>query len=145
MADTLVVSATSFCLQLKPANIMNVALILLLVFVGGAAGAMARFHVVRALERRIGMAAWIGIMCVNIIGCLVIGILAASLGSDQHAASALLLTGLMGGFTTFSTAMLDAWILRLNCSLGGFFMVLIGTPVMGIPSAALGLWIGGGA
>ena len=124
---------------------MNLALILLLIFAGGAAGAMARFHLVRALETQARIPAWFGIMSVNILGCLGIGILAAVLGKDEPAASALLLTGLMGGFTTFSTAMLDAWILRLNCSLGGFFLVLFGTPLFGIPAAALGLWIGGGA
>ena len=123
---------------------MNLALILLLIFAGGAAGAMARFQLVRALERQAGFPAWFGIMCINIFGCLIIGILAAVLGTDQPAASALLLTGLMGGFTTFSTAMLDAWVLRLNCSLGGFFLVLLGTPLLGIPAAALGLLIGGG-
>ncbi|MBG80311.1 MAG: hypothetical protein CMJ39_06345 [Phycisphaerae bacterium] len=124
---------------------MDLALILLLIFAGGATGAIARFHLVRALEMQVRFPAWFGIMCVNIIGCLGIGILAAVLGKDHPAASALLLTGLLGGFTTFSTAMLDAWILRLNCSLGGFFLVLFGTPLFGIPAAAFGLWIGGGA
>ena len=122
---------------------MNAATLLLLIFAGGAAGAVSRFHLVRLMERHAGLVAWLGILIVNVLGCLVIGILAAVI-SAEPAAKALLITGLLGGFTTFSTAMLDAWILRLRCELELFLVAFIGTPLLGIPAAALGLAIGGG-
>jgi CrcB protein len=123
---------------------MHTATMLMLIFAGGAVGATGRFLLVHLLEKRAGVAAWVGILLVNILGCLLIGVLAAVIPNDDLEGQALLLIGLMGGFTTFSTAMLDAWVLRMRCDLLPFLLTYIGTAIVGIPAAALGLQLGGG-
>lgn len=72
----------------------------LLVALGGALGASARFAVGHLLARP-----W-ATLGVNLLGCLAIGALAAlPLGAGWLAFAAV---GLLGGFTTFSTFGLDA-------------------------------------
>ena len=74
---------------------------LLLVALGGAAGSVLRF-----LGQRIGnnLIFPYGTLAVNIIGCLVMGILWGLFIKDQlhNTTRLLLMTGFCGGFTTFS-------------------------------------------
>ena len=82
----------------------------LLVFVGGGLGAAARHGVNRA-----GLA-WFGpdfpwwTLAVNVTGSLLIGLLAGLFGSLEAGQNArlFLITGLLGGYTTFSAFSLDA-------------------------------------
>ncbi|MCC6659486.1 MAG: fluoride efflux transporter CrcB [Phycisphaerales bacterium] len=84
----------------------------LLVGLGGAAGSMARYGVALAATR------WgsfpVGTLLVNIGGCAAIGVLGyLSLGGGVMRAETrlLLITGLLGGLTTFSTFGLDTFLL----------------------------------
>jgi CrcB protein len=77
-----------------------------LVGLGGAAGSMLRYWLGGLAQARLGSAAFpAGTLAVNLAGCLAIGML-AYLADSRGAASpetrALLLVGLLGGFTTFS-------------------------------------------
>lgn len=73
---------------------------LLLVMVGAAAGAAARWSLDRWIARRRPSAFPLGTFTINVIGTFV---LAVVLGASPGAAwVALLGTGLCGGFTTFS-------------------------------------------
>jgi len=71
---------------------------IILVALGGALGAVARYGSIQLATRFFTFP--MGTMLVNIIGSLLIGILMARLSSDP--AKLLLITGVLGGFTTFS-------------------------------------------
>lgn len=75
-----------------------------LVFLGGGLGSLARYLLGLALPARVFP---LGTFCVNVLGCLFIGYLAATLARDNAALRALCITGFCGGFTTFSTFSLD--------------------------------------
>jgi len=73
----------------------------LLVAAGGAVGSVLRYGVAHALN---GAWPW-GTLAVNALGCAAIGALAAAGIAGE--ARLLLMTGLLGGFTTFSAFSLD--------------------------------------
>ena len=139
---------------------------ILLVAVGGATGATLRVLLTIAAATQLRIPFWIGIMVVNIVGCLLIGLAAAVLASADASdtplirlidgvlpsdsagvadAKLILLTGLLGGFTTFSTAMLDTWVLWRSGHMVKSIISLVGTPIAAIAALAIGLSWGGGA
>jgi CrcB protein len=84
-------------------------LILAAVAVGGIVGALGRYGIARAVR-------WDGIgfpwatFLTNVIGCIAIGLLVVGLVEREGAAPwerPLLVTGLLGGFTTYSTFALE--------------------------------------
>ena len=119
-------------------NFLQVAL-------GGAIGASARYGV-NILAGRIVHGFPLGTLTVNILGCLAMGLLAAflALRGGQHLAP-LLLTGVLGGFTTFSAFALDAAALweqgRGALALG----YVLGLVVLSLLAVLAGLSIGRGA
>jgi CrcB protein len=83
----------------------------LLVFLGGGIGSMLR-HGVNVLSARwLGTAFPWGTLTVNVTGSIVMGLLAGYFASKGEAAQAwrlFLMTGILGGYTTFSAFSLDA-------------------------------------
>lgn len=79
--------------------------VVLLVFVGGTVGAPTRYLVDRWISGRYGKNFPLGTLAVNLVGCLVLGIVVG--GVAHHGWSpntqALLGTGFCGGLTTYST------------------------------------------
>ena len=83
---------------------------LLLVMLGGAIGAGARHLVGRATLAALGPNYPWGTLAVNLIGGLLMGLLAGSLSRVGHGSEQLrflLGVGVLGGFTTFSAFSLD--------------------------------------
>jgi fluoride exporter len=82
----------------------------LLAALGGALGALARWGVSVALPRASGDWPW-ATLTVNLLGCLLIGVLLGVLGErrphDDHLRT-FLGAGVLGGFTTFSTFAVEA-------------------------------------
>lgn len=76
------------------------SLTLPLIALGGAAGSVLRYLMVSAIGAPLGTSV------VNVAGCFAIGILFVVLGS-RESWQVLLMTGLLGGFTTFSAFSLD--------------------------------------
>ena len=76
-----------------------------LVALGGAAGSAARYVVSRYVGATVVSAFPWPTFAVNVIGCLIIGMLSAlvSSGTLTPPMKLLLVTGFCGGFTTFST------------------------------------------
>ncbi len=103
---------------------------LLLVGLGGAAGSMLRYLVSLTASAALGPDFPWGTLAVNATGSAAIGALAAL--NLQDPARLLLVTGLLGGFTTFSAFSLEAaqlwqrapWLaaLYVAASLGGGFI-----------------------
>lgn len=79
----------------------------LLVALGGAVGAMARFFVSSASVRLFGAGFPYGTLAVNIVGGLAMGALAAA--TKDRTLFLLLGAGVLGGFTTFSAFSLEMW------------------------------------
>ena len=118
----------------------------LLVFLGGGLGAMARFGLVQ-LSLLWGQGTRIpwAIFVVNVLGSFVFGLLAAL--AERHFwlsrdVKLLLMTGVLGGFTTFSTFSWDTFYLWR----GGFpaLAVLNATAsvTLGVSGVALGWRLG---
>ena len=80
------------------------------VALAGGVGACARFWLDRGVQRALSSwgdpaAAKLGILFVNVIGCFLAG---AATQLVLGALMPVVSTGFLGGFTTFSTALLDA-------------------------------------
>ena len=77
----------------------------LLIFVGGGAGSLCRYALGGLIQSRSHAAFPVGTLAVNVLGCLIIGLLARQMLNMQTdtMARAALITGFCGGFTTFST------------------------------------------
>lgn len=86
----------------------------LLVAVGGAFGSLLRYYVGVWSLRVAGPGFPWGTLTVNLVGCFLIGVL-AELITRKFGGSVelrlLLITGILGGFTTFSAFSLDALVL----------------------------------
>ena len=99
----------------------------LLVGLGGAAGSILRYLVSLAAQAALGTGFPWGTLAVSAAGSAAIGALASS--GLQHQERLLLVTGLLGGFTTFSAFSLETaqlwqrapWLaaLYVTASLGG--------------------------
>jgi len=76
-----------------------------LVIVGGMVGAPLRYLTDRAVQSRHGAAFPWGTFAVNVVGCLILGVLtgAAAAGAASSHLQLLLGTGLSGALTTYST------------------------------------------
>jgi fluoride exporter len=106
----------------------------LLVVLGAAVGAPARFHLATRLDGRFPA----GTLAVNVVGSLLLGWFSAR-GLDEHA-WALLGVGFCGALTTYSAfavqvAHLGPWTLRA----AGY---AAGTVVLCVGAAALGFTLG---
>lgn len=79
------------------------------VALGGAIGAVGRYGVNVAATRMLGIAFPWGTVIVNVLGSFLMGVLIVALAHKGGMRFApLLMTGVLGGFTTFSAFSLDA-------------------------------------
>ena len=108
-----------------------------LVALGGAAGAAARYCVHHALRLRWGATSTASTLAVNVAGSFVLGILVGQ--GSAGGGMALLGIGFCGAFTTFSTLALDLWAAiddgRYRTALANTVLSL----VLGLGAAALGI------
>ncbi len=81
---------------------------LIQVAVGGAIGASARYLTGIAAIRIMGHGFPWGTLTVNVVGSFLMGILVVLLAHFGNRSAPFLLTGVLGGFTTFSAFSLDA-------------------------------------
>jgi CrcB protein len=112
----------------------------LLVALGGAIGATCRFALVAALARP-GFP--VGVMAANVAGSFAMGVLAAWLGRrGLTGAEALLLSGVLGGFTTFSAFSLEAVTLIERGALGAALAYVALSVGLSLGALGLGLALG---
>ncbi|WKX70390.1 fluoride efflux transporter CrcB [Streptomyces sp. XD-27] len=116
----------------------------LLVVVGGMVGAPLRYLTDRAVQRRHDSVFPWGTFTVNVVGCLVLGVLtgAANAGAAPDRLQALLGTGLCGALTTYSTFSYET--LRLAESNARLFAVAnaVGSVAAGLGAAFAGVALG---
>jgi CrcB protein len=116
----------------QPAPLVAVVL----VAAGGAVGSLARWALAETMP-----APW-GTATVNVVGCLLIGVLAGWLFVRHPRLRLLLGVGLLGGFTTFSTHLLDAHDLVAAGDAARAAAYVGGTLVACVAAAAAGLVVG---
>lgn len=104
-----------------------------LVALGGALGAALRY-----LATLLWPAPW-GVMAVNLLGCFAIGLLAPRLAP---ALTPFLVTGLLGGFTTFSAFSLDTLRLLEGGRTGAALLYAGGSVGLSLLACAAGLQLG---
>lgn len=110
---------------------------------GGACGAIARAFLVRMLPATI-LQIPLPILIINIVGCLIIGIITeifANYSPDNQFLKLFLTTGFLGGFTTFSTFSLDAGLLINRQLYGSAFLYIILSVTLSIAAFFGGLRI----
>ena len=115
---------------------------ILFVALGGALGSVARFKLSGwVLDHAANWRFPLGTFVVNVLGCLVIGILAGLAVKDgvfSTEARVFLFTGIVGGFTTFSAFELETFQLLRR----GEFLVAGSNVVLSIVLGLVALWIG---
>ena len=89
------------------------AITILWVGVGGGIGSLLRWQVGRLIDRRVAGPFKAGTFLINVSGAFLIAYISAllALGWEHRygdVISSLVLTGVLGGYTTFSTMQLDA-------------------------------------
>jgi CrcB protein len=117
----------------------------LAVAVGGAAGSIGRFGIDQAIERRsFAVFPW-ATFTINMTGCLLIGLIVASL-VDRHDTPAWLRTGLvvgfLGGYTTFSTFAQEGLDLMREGQSGVAVLYAVGSVLVGLVAVYAGMALG---
>lgn len=119
---------------------------LLLIGLGSCLGGMAR-HLVGLGVRHLGVASLWGTLAVNLLGCLLIGLLAGLFARHPNVSLAVqrfLTIGVCGGFTTFSTFSRDGLTLCQEGRLPAFVLYVAGSVVAGLVAVAAGYRLAGG-
>ena len=114
------------------------------VALGGAAGAAARYGVAQWAGARWGWTFPWGTFVVNVTGSLAIGLLMALLigrGADP-AYRLLLVTGFLGGYTTFSAFSLETLSLLETRRYGEAALYIGGSVLLGLVACFAGLAVG---
>lgn len=112
------------------------------VAIGGAIGSVARYGVYRALP---GHGFALATFLVNVSGSLVMGLLAAMMAQRGGQAWApLVMTGILGGYTTFSAFSLDALALWERGQVAQMGLYVAGSVLLSLGAVFLGMTIGRG-
>lgn len=104
----------------------------------GGLGAVLRHLVDVGVAKLLGRRFPWGIFLVNLTGSFALGCLATALPD----AAFILGAGLLGGYTTFSTAMLDAVVLWRDRRRLASVVDAVGMLVLGVIAAGLGMLVG---
>jgi fluoride exporter len=110
-------------------------------FLGGGTGAACRYGVGRLVGIRYGGEFPLGTFLINVTGCFALGLLAsllARLHQDVALPTALLGTGFLGGYTTFSTFALEGVLLFSDESERHALLSLVASVAAGLGATALG-------
>ena len=111
---------------------------LLYVFVGGGIGSVLRYGINSIFS--LYVISQLGTLLVNVLGSFLFGIV-VSIGQDRSEYFNLfLLTGLLGGFTTFSQFSFDVVTLQNNGNLYSIIYIL-SSVLLSISTAILGIYI----
>jgi CrcB protein len=116
------------------------------IFIGGALGSLLRWWLGSAIgERYLGKFP-LGTFVINVTGAFAMGLLSTILGIDWRDrfgsfSTAFILTGSLGGYTTFSSYELDSATAYNQRERGIAFLYWVGSVAAGLLSAALGWWL----
>ncbi|MEO2053498.1 fluoride efflux transporter CrcB [Flagellimonas beolgyonensis] len=114
-----------------------------LVFLGGGFGSVLRFLISKPMNA-LSQNFFVGTFLVNIIGCLLIG-LVLGLSSKGNVLSynntLFLATGFCGGFTTFSAFAFEKHHFLKNGDFLNLAIYMVSSIIVGVLAVILGLWL----
>ena len=113
-------------------------LVFLFAALAGGVGAGLRYLVDLGVARLVGTRYPWGVLVINVTGSLVLGVVTGGFPGAAFVVGA----GLLGGYTTFSTAMLDTIALWRDGSARAATFNAVGMLVLGIVAAIAGLALG---
>ncbi len=116
---------------------------LLQVALGGAIGAAARYATGVGVARLFGVTGFpLGVLAVNVAGSFLMGVLLVWLGRKglSHL-NPFLMTGLLGGFTTFSAFSLEAYVLWERGAVGQAALYVGLSVGLSIAALVAGIWL----
>jgi CrcB protein len=110
--------------------------------IGGALGAVSRYFLSARVTHLLGLGFPYGTLVVNLLGCFLLGLLVELFAlklSVPRPLQAMLTTGFMGAFTTFSTFSMETVLLveRQNILLAALYVAV--SVVLGIAAFALAM------
>ena len=115
---------------------------LLAVAAGGAVGAVGRYLVVSAVGHIFGTGFPLGTIVVNVVGSFFLGALIEALAlvwSPSPELRAMVVVGVLGAFTTFSTFSMDVVLLYERGALGQAALYIGASVILSIGAFFLGL------
>ena len=113
------------------------------VMLGSALGGLARYWLSGLAARHIGESFPVGTLIVNVVGSFVIGFFASLTGPDGRVfvgtdARQFVMTGLCGGFTTFSSFSLQT----LNLARDGEMALAGANAMLSLALGLIAVWLG---
>lgn len=118
------------------------AITLLMVAAGGGAGAALRFFLDGTINARRQFRIPLGTLAINITGSLVLGLITGGAGHLGAVPVAVLGTGVMGGYTTFSTASFETVRLARTGRTDAAAVNGLGMLVVSVAASAAGIALG---
>ena len=114
---------------------------LLLIFLAGGSGSLARYLLGGWVQRQGTESFPLGTLIVNVLGCFLIGFLAAAFSGRiliREEYRVMITVGFIGGFTTFSTFGLETFTLLDD----GQIMRAMTNVVLSVGLGLLAVWLG---
>ena len=123
---------------------MQILIQTIMIGVAGALGALARYLLGRFVTEKYGSQIPYGTLIINVSGALVIGLLFALAGRQliSLGLQAILATGFLGGYTTFSTMNWENFQLAREGKMRISMLYLRGSLLLGLGAAAAGIFLG---
>jgi fluoride exporter len=117
--------------------------ILLAVGLGSFIGGVLRYLLSVFIQTRAAAGFPFGTLGVNIVGCFLIGLVAALLSRGGLTAEwrPFLVTGILGGFTTFSAFSLESVYMLQAEQYGQAILYILASVVLGLLATFAGMWL----
>ena len=114
----------------------------LFVFLGAGLGGVLR-HGVNLAAARLGSSFPWGTLTINVLGSILMGLVVGWFAArgDSVQARLFIATGILGGFTTFSTFSLEAYMLIERGEIGAALAYVAGSVLVGVGGLAIGLLV----
>lgn len=113
----------------------------LLVGLGGFLGSIGRYAVYLCISKYNADRSFLATLTVNLIGCFLIGLLSGGLVKSNSQLGLLLIAGICGGFTTFSTFGMDGMRMLREGVFLDFFLYVSASLVGGLILCFAGFYV----
>ncbi len=114
------------------------------VALGGVVGVCARYGVSQAVQNFYGRSTFpLATFIINVSGCLLMGFLfqlTLDKANVSHSMRLAILTGVLGGFTTFSAFAMESLLLAEEGEMGTAALYVLMSVVLGLLAAYIGVW-----